>query len=33
MLGNSSPMAEALKHAVLIVGALIVILPFYVMLS
>ena len=26
-------MAEALKHAVLIVGALIVILPFYAMVS
>ncbi len=33
MLGKTSPVAEALKHAVLIVGALIVILPFYVMLS
>lgn len=29
----SSPVREALKHAVLIIGALIVILPFYVMLS
>lgn len=33
MMGKTSPMAEALKHAVLIIGALIVILPFYVMLS
>ena len=33
MIGSTSPMAEALKHAVLIVGALIVILPFYVMVS
>ncbi len=33
MIGKTSPMAQALKHAVLIVGALIVILPFYVMLS
>ncbi len=32
-MGKTSPMAEALKHAVLIIGALIVILPFYVMLS
>ena len=33
MMGKTSPMAEALKHAMLIVGAIIVILPFYVMLS
>ena len=33
MIGQSSPFSEALKHAVLILGALIVILPFYVMLS
>ncbi|MEE2699281.1 MAG: carbohydrate ABC transporter permease [Pseudomonadota bacterium] len=33
MIGRTSPMAEALKHAVLIVGALIVILPFYAMVS
>lgn len=33
MIGKTSPMAEALKHAVLIVGAMIVILPFYVMVS
>ncbi len=32
-MGKTSPMAEALKHAVLIIGALVVILPFYVMLS
>ena len=33
MIGQSSPFSEALKHAVLILGALIVILPFYVMVS
>ena len=33
MIGKTSATAEALKHAVLIVGALIVILPFYVMVS
>jgi multiple sugar transport system permease protein len=33
MTGSSSPFAEALKHAVLIIGALIVIAPFYTMLS
>jgi multiple sugar transport system permease protein len=33
MIGHSSPFSEALKHAVLIVGSLIVILPFYVMAS
>ena len=33
MMGKSSAMAEALRHAVLIVGALIVILPFYAMVS
>ena len=33
MIGKTSPMAEALKHAVLIIGALIVILPFYAMVS
>ena len=33
MTGRSSPMHEALKHAVLLLGALIVILPFYVMVS
>lgn len=33
MIGKTSPMAEALKHAVLIIGAVIVILPFYVMVS
>jgi len=33
MIGRSSPFFEAAKHAVLVIGALIVILPFYVMLS
>ena len=33
MTGHGTPFSEALKHAVLIVGALIVILPFYVMVS
>ena len=33
MTGQASPFTEALKHAVLIIGALIVILPFYVMVS
>jgi len=33
MIGQSSPFREAMKHAVLILGALIVILPFYVMVS
>ncbi len=33
MTGQSFPFREALKHAVLIIGALIVILPFYVMTS
>jgi len=33
MIGQSSPFREAFKHAVLIIGALIVILPFYVMTS
>ncbi len=33
MIGKTSAFAEALKHAVLIIGALIVILPFYVMVS
>jgi multiple sugar transport system permease protein len=33
MMGKTSPMSEALKHAVLIMGALIVILPFYAMVS
>ncbi|WP_323797273.1 carbohydrate ABC transporter permease [Nisaea sp.] len=33
MTGHASPFSEALKHAVLIIGALIVILPFYVMVS
>jgi len=33
MIGHSSPFADALKHAVLIVGALIVILPFYIMVT
>ncbi|MEP3113939.1 carbohydrate ABC transporter permease [Nisaea sp.] len=33
MNGHASPFSEALKHVVLIVGALIVILPFYVMVS
>jgi len=28
MIGQSSPFKEALKHAVLILGAIIVILPF-----
>ena len=32
-VGDGSSMREALKHAVLILGALIVIVPFYVMLS
>ena len=33
MIGQQAPFREAIKHAVLIVGALIVILPFYVMVS
>lgn len=33
MIGSQTNLGEALKHLVLIVGALIVILPFYVMLS
>lgn len=33
MIGATTPFREALKHAVLILGALIVILPFYVMVS
>jgi multiple sugar transport system permease protein len=33
MIGHSTPFQEALKHAVLILGALIVIAPFYVMVS
>ncbi len=33
MTGHASPFSESLKHAVLIVGALIVLLPFYVMAS
>ena len=33
MIGQSFPFREAFKHAVLIIGALIVILPFYVMTS
>lgn len=33
MISRTSPFGEAFKHALLIVGALIVILPFYVMLS
>lgn len=33
MTGHDTPFSQALKHAVLIVGALIVILPFYVMVS
>jgi len=33
MNGHASPFSEALKHAVLIIGALIVILPFYIMVS
>jgi multiple sugar transport system permease protein len=33
MIGQNSPMREAFKHAALIIGALIVILPFYVMTS
>jgi len=33
MIGQSSPFRESIKHAVLILGALIVILPFYVMTS
>lgn len=33
MIGQSSPFRETLKHAVLILGAIIVILPFYVMVS
>ena len=33
MIGRTTPMLEALKQAVLIVGALIVLLPFYIMLS
>ena len=31
--GRSSPFAEPIKHAILILGALVVILPFYVMVS
>ena len=33
MIGQSSPFADALRHATLILGALIVILPFYVMVT
>ena len=33
MIGRTTPVIEALKQAVLIVGALIVLLPFYIMLS
>lgn len=33
MIGNSSPFREALKHMTLILGAIIVIMPFYVMAS
>lgn len=33
MIGYTSPLTEAMKHAVLIFGSLIVILPFYVMVS
>lgn len=33
MIGHTTPFQEALKHAVLILGALIVIAPFYVMVS
>jgi len=33
MIGHGSPFSEALKHAVLILGALIVIVPFTVMVS
>ena len=33
MIGRTTPVLEALKQAVLIVGALIVLLPFYIMLS
>jgi multiple sugar transport system permease protein len=32
-VGRSSPFAEPIKHAILILGALVVILPFYVMVS
>lgn len=32
-IGFANPVREAMKHAVLIIGALIVILPFYVMVS
>ena len=33
MIGRTTPVLEALKQAVLIVGALVVLLPFYIMLS
>lgn len=33
MIGRTNPFSEALKHAVLLIGALIVIAPFYMMLS
>ncbi|MCG8491862.1 MAG: carbohydrate ABC transporter permease [Sneathiellales bacterium] len=33
MMGQTAPMREAAKHAILILGALIVIIPFYVMVS
>ena len=33
MTGRTSRTGEALRHAVLILGALVVILPFYVMVS
>lgn len=33
MIGRTTPIIEALKHAVLIVGAFVVLLPFYIMLS
>lgn len=33
MIGQTTPFREALKHAVLILGALVVILPFYVMVT
>ena len=31
MIGYNTPFSTAAKHAVLIVGALIVVLPFYIM--
>ena len=31
MIGYNTPFSTAAKHAVLIIGALIVILPFYIM--